>query len=236
MKPELSVIAIICARGGSKGLLRKNLREIAGEPLIVRPIRHALESGVIDVVLVTTDDEEIADIALKAGAEVPFLRPINLSGDLATTEETLKHALLTYEALKNRKFDICVFLTATDIFRDVNWIREAVSRLKADSTIDSAFVGYQTHKNFWELDGEGNWVRLRDWMANYSSRQVRQSVVREDTGLSCATRAKFWRVGRRLGDKISIIVNNDDFTFIDIHNQEDLDLAHCAIKIRGNRG
>jgi CMP-N,N'-diacetyllegionaminic acid synthase len=236
VEAELSVIAIICARGGSKGLLRKNLRDVAGEPLIVRPIRHAFESGVIDVVLVTTDDEEIADVALKAGAEVPFLRPTNLSGDLATTEETLKHALLTYEALKNRKFDICVFLTATDIFRDVDWIKEAVHRLKSDSDVDSAFVGYQTHKNFWELDSDGNWVRLRDWMAIYSSRQIRRSVIREDTGLSCATRAKFWRIGRRLGDKVSVIVTDDDFTSIDIHNQEDLDLANCAIKIRGNRG
>lgn len=234
MKTEPSVIAIICARGGSKGLLRKNLRELAGEPLIVRPIKHAFESGVIDVVLVTTDDEEIADVALKAGAEVPFLRPASISGDLATTEETLKHALLNYETLKNKKFDICVFLTATDIFRDVNWIRDAVNRLKNDLTIDSVFVGYQTHKNFWELDDDGNWVRLRDWMATYSSRQIRRSVVREDTGLCCATRAKFWRVGRRLGDKVSIIVTNDDFTSIDIHNQKDLELANCAIKIKGN--
>lgn len=234
MEAGLSVIAIICARGGSKGLLRKNLREIAGEPLIVRPIRHAFESGVVDVVLVTTDDKDIAEVALKSGAEVPFMRPAQLSGDLATTEETLKHALLTYEALKNKKFDICVFLTPTDIFRDVNWIGEAVSRLKSDLTIDSVFVGYQTHKNFWELDDDGNWVRLRDWMANYSSRQVRRSVIREDTGLACATRAEFWRSGQRLGNKVSIIVNNDDFTSIDIHSQEDLDLANCAIRIRGN--
>ena len=69
-------------------------------------------------------------------------------------------------------------------------------------------------------------------MASYSSRQIRRSIVREDTGLVCASRAWLWREGRRVGDKVQIIVNDDDFTGIDIHAQEDLDLAEAAIKIR----
>ena len=70
-------------------------------------------------------------------------------------------------------------------------------------------------------------------MAEYSSRQVRRFVVREDTGLACASRAYLWREGRRIGDKVEILLNDDDFTAIDIHSQDDLELAEAALKIRG---
>ena len=133
---EYSVICIIPARGGSKGLSRKNLRELDGATLGERPIKHALESGVIDTVLVTTDDSKIAETALKAGAEVPFMRPKDLSEDLSTTEETIQHALLTYESLTSRKYEIGVFLTATDVFLQPNWIGEAVAKLKSNSVLE----------------------------------------------------------------------------------------------------
>jgi CMP-N-acetylneuraminic acid synthetase len=226
------VICIICARGGSKGLPRKNVRLLDGEPLIARPVRHALESGAVDTVLVTTDDEEIARAARDAGAIVPFVRPVELAQDLTTTEATLKHALLTYEEMVGRQFGIAVFLTATDIFRDPSWIRQAVQALRARPELESVFSGHKTHKNFWEQQEDGSWARLRSWMAVYSSRQVRRAVVREDTGMACASRAWLWREGRRIGDKVDIIVNDDDFTSIDIHREEDLLLAQAALRIR----
>ena len=71
------VICIIPARGGSKGLVNKNMLEFNGEPLIVRPIQHAKKSGVIGTILVTTDNKKIAKIAKQFGADVPFLRPKN---------------------------------------------------------------------------------------------------------------------------------------------------------------
>ena len=226
------VICIIPARGGSKGLPRKNIKLIGGEPLITRAINHAKASGVIDVILVTTDDKEIADIALKSGAEVPFIRPDNLAEDLSTTEETLQHALLTYEDINKLHFDLCVFLTATDIFRDPMWIKKGVEILISNPKLESVFSGHNTHKNFWEQQPDGSWVRLREWMSKYSSRQIRRAIVREDTGLMSVSRAFLWREGRRIGDNVEIITNDDDFTGIDIHQQEDLDLANFALKLR----
>lgn len=226
------VICIICARGGSKGLPRKNVRLLNGEPLIARPIRHALASGVIGTVLVTTDDKEIAEAALAAGAVVPFLRPSELAQDLTTTEDTLKHAILTYEEMVGWQFDIGVFLTATDVFRDPSWISEAVLALRKNPELESVFSGYQTHKNYWEQQDDGSWIRLRPWMAKYASRQVRRAVVREDTGIACASRAWLWRQGRRIGDKVDIVINEDSFTGIDIHQEEDLVLAQVALDIR----
>ena len=225
------VIGIICARAGSKGLPSKNLKMLDGEPLIARPIRHAIESGVIDHIVVSTDSADIANAAKAAGAIVPFLRPAELSDDLATTESTIRHALLTYEELTGLHFDIGVHLTATDVFREPSWIAEAVNLLVSNPDLESVFSGHRTHKNFWEEEN-GHWTRLRPWMSTYSSRQIRKSVIREDTGLACASRTKLWRDGKRIGDKVQIIMNDDSFTGIDIHTAEDLALAQAALNIR----
>lgn len=232
MSIKLKTIAVVCARGGSKGLKKKNLKILNGEPLIGRVIRHAKESNSLDTILVTTDDKEIAKVAEEYGAEVPFIRPADISGDLATTEATLQHAILTYEELNNTKFDIAVFLTATDIFRKSEWISQVINRLAESPELESVFVGHKTHKNFWEFQDDGSWQRLKPWMSEYSSRQIRRSIAREDTGLACASRASLWRDGKRIGDKIDILLNEDDFTSIDIHAQEDLDLAQAALNIR----
>ena len=225
------IITIILARGGSKGLKNKNLRKLNGKPLIYYPIKAAFKSKYIGNIIISTDSKKIASVAKKYGAEVPFMRPKKLSGSLATTEKTLQHALKLYEKIKNKKFKICVFLTATDIFRDIKWIDQCIEYLYSHKNIDSAFYGYKTSKNYWELN-KGKWTRLKKWMRVYSSRQIRKTIVREDTGLACASRAELWRKGRRIGDKVKIFTNNDGFTHIDIHTIEDLKLAEAALKIR----
>lgn len=225
-------ICIIPARGGSKGLPRKNTLSLDGDSLIGRVVKDALASNVADVVLVTTDDEEIAALATEAGAEVPFIRPQDLSADLTTTEDTLKHALLTYESMVNIEFDTVIFLTATDVFRNIDQIQEVVKRLHENSDLESVFVGYKTHKNFWESTADNGYERVKEWMASYSSRQIRRPIYREDTGLGCASRAWLWREGRRIGDKVDIVVNEDEYSNIDIHTAEDLELANKAIEIK----
>tara|TARA_B100001027_G_C16209999_1_gene304692 strand:- start:20 stop:730 length:711 start_codon:yes stop_codon:yes gene_type:complete len=229
---EHKTICIIPARGGSKGLPKKNTLDLDGKSLIERVVIDAIKSNVAHTVLVTTDDTEIASLAKQAGADVPFLRPADLSEDLTTTEDTLKHALLKYESMTNQTFDTAVFLTATDVFRNISHIKEVVKRLHQNPELESVFVGYKTHKNFWEENSDGGYERIKDWMRHYSSRQIRKSIYREDTGLGCASRAWLWREGRRIGDKVDIVINNDEMSSIDIHKAEDLELASQAIKIR----
>jgi len=235
MLSKEKVIAIIPARSGSKGLKNKNLKLFNKKPLIFYPIDAAIKSCVIDTILVTTDSKKIAKIAKKYGAEVPFLRSKKLSSDLATTEDTLKDALLRYERLKNKKFEICVFLTATDIFRDPDWIKKCVEILKINKKYDSVFSGHKTHKNFWIFE-KNKWTRLKPFMKIYESRQIKKKIIaREDTGLACASRASLWRSGRRIGDKVKILINNDSFTSLDIHNIEDFKIAEYAFKMRKNK-
>jgi CMP-N-acetylneuraminic acid synthetase len=225
----MKVICIIPARGGSKGLPRKNVKLLAGKPLVSWPVKAALASGVVDKVFVTTDDEEIAQCARDAGASVPFLRPSALAQDTTTTEDTLKQALEEYEAYSSEQYDICVFLTPTDIFRQPEWISQAVNQLKENDDLESVFSASGTHKNYWEQADDGSWNRILPWMREYSNRQVRRKIYREDTGLACASRASLWREGRRIGDKVDIIPNDETETLIDIHTAFDLFLAEQAI-------
>lgn len=106
------VLAVITARGGSRGLPRKNVRKLGGLPLISWTVRAALEAQCVDRVVVSTDDEEIAAVAYEAGAEVPFIRPNYLASDTSTSVDVMKHAL---ELLPG--FELAVLLQPTSPFR-----------------------------------------------------------------------------------------------------------------------
>jgi CMP-N,N'-diacetyllegionaminic acid synthase len=109
IRPE-DILSIIPARGGSKGVPRKNIRELDGKPLIAHTIEAALGSGYINRLMVSTDDEEIADISQKWGADVPFLRPVELATDTAKAIAVVKHALLEMEMLDNCEYPVIVYL------------------------------------------------------------------------------------------------------------------------------
>ena len=106
-------IAVITARGGSKRIPRKNVKAFCGKPILCYSIEAALKSGCFETVMVSTDDEEIAEIAKEAGAEVPFLRSEKTSGDFATTADVLNEVIEEYEK-RSVKFDAlcCIYPTA----------------------------------------------------------------------------------------------------------------------------
>ena len=218
-------IAIIPARGGSKGLLKKNLQLFQNHPLISWPIETAKRSKKLDKIIVSTDDDEIGSIAKEYGAEVPFLRTEEVSLDLTTTEETLKYSLEKAEEFYKTEFDICVFLTCTDLFREESWIDTAIAKLEENRDLESVFVVTKTHKNFWKIK-DNSPERIEDWMKIYSNRQVREPIYREDTGLACASRSFLWKEGRRIGDRVEFIINDNPASMIDIHSELDLNLAN----------
>ena len=124
-----SVIAIIPARGGSKGLPRKNIKELCGKPLIAWSIEAGLGSQYTDEVIVTTDSEEIAHIARAFGASVPFMRPTKLASDTATSFDAIKHTLDFCENELKKKFDYIVLLEPTSPLRDRSDIDMAIEQL-----------------------------------------------------------------------------------------------------------
>ena len=107
-------LAVIPARGGSKRIPRKNIKEFHGQPMIAWSIQAALNSGCIDEVWVSTDDEEIAAIAQNYGAKIPFIRPANLSDDFATTADVMQHAVQAYQTQYHQLPDYvcCLYATA----------------------------------------------------------------------------------------------------------------------------
>lgn len=133
----MSAIAIIPARGGSKRIPRKNIKEFLGKPIIAYSIEAALKSGVFDEVMVSTDDEEIAEIARKLGASVPFLRSAETANDFATTADVIKEVLDAY-AKTGREFDTVACIYATAPFVTEERFREAMELLDSGS-FDSAF-------------------------------------------------------------------------------------------------
>lgn len=232
------IICVIPARGGSKGLPNKNILPVAGHPLIAWPIAAAKKSSQIDKIIVSTDSEEIALIAKKYGAEVPFIRPAEVSGDLATTEETLQYSLIEAEKKYRTSFDIAVFLTATDFFRQGHWVDQVITALTNNDQLESSFIANKTHKNFWSLENEKpeTYIRLKEWMRTYSNRQIRKPIYREDTGLACASRASLWREKRRIGDNVKIIPVDYSQCSIDIHDIFDLYLVETAYQwLKSNR-
>ena len=219
-----NTIAIMGARGGSKGLPRKNVLPVGGKPLIAHTIEHAKASGVCDVVLISTEDPEIAEIALQYGAQV-IMRPPELAGDRVAAEPMVQHALATYEAEHGIEFDIVVYLQVTDLFRKPEIIRECVERLAANPDLDSVFSAYETHKNFWRRSADGGYVRVWRPDLDYGPRQTEEHLYREDTGVACATRAPITRSGRRIGPRVDLVITEDFRTSIDIHSAFDLWLA-----------
>lgn len=115
----MSSIAIITARGGSKRIPKKNIKEFCGRPIIAYSIEAGLQSGVFDEVMVSTDSEEIADIARSYGASVPFMRSEKTSNDFATTRDVLMEVLNEYEK-QGRYFDdmTCIYPTAPFVTAD----------------------------------------------------------------------------------------------------------------------
>ncbi len=130
-------VAIITARGGSKRIPRKNIRLFCGKPIICFSIEAAISSGIFDKVMVSTDDTEIAEIALNEGAEVPFFRSANTSNDFATTADVLEEVLLQYH-LDNQEFryGCCIYPTAPFVTADkLKAAFELLKNKNADSII-----------------------------------------------------------------------------------------------------
>lgn len=129
------VIALIPARGGSKGLPGKNIRSMCGKPLIAWTIEKAKLSKYLDMILVTTDCQEIAAIAKRYGACVPFLRPDELATDRSSTYDALHHALEHLRLAEDQNFDFVVLLEPTSPLRedtDIDRMLEHLSRMSAE--------------------------------------------------------------------------------------------------------
>ncbi|MFK8046290.1 MAG: acylneuraminate cytidylyltransferase family protein [Crocinitomicaceae bacterium] len=141
----MTVLGLIPARGGSKGLPGKNIRLLNGKPLIAYSIDSALTSQKVSHVVVSTDDKKIADISKKQGAKVPFLRPVNIASDTASSRDVIIHALKHYKQT-GIEFDYIVLLQPTSPFRKEGDIDKAID-LAIETSADLVVSAFETDSN-----------------------------------------------------------------------------------------
>jgi N-acylneuraminate cytidylyltransferase len=181
------VLALIPARGGSKSIPRKNLRQLGGLPMIAHSIAQAKQSRLIDRVIVTTDDAEIGDVARQHGAEVPFMRPAEFAQDLSTDYEFVRHALIWLRDNENYVPDLVVQLRPTTPVRDVRMIDNAIEAIKGRSDADSLRAVVKccfTPYKMWHLSEDGylrQLLTLDGVHEPYNQpRQILPEVVQQD--------------------------------------------------------
>ena len=215
------VLAIIPARGGSKGLPRKNVLPLAGTPLIGWSIRTANVSRYIDRVVVSTDDAEIAAIARTQGADVPFMRPAALASDTATTPVVILHAL---DQLPG--FDIVVVLQPTNPFRSHEDVDEAIALMHWRNAPSVVSVTEPGKSPFWSftLDENGCMTPL---LGEDNARKRRQDLPRAVTLNGCiyaALTERFQQTGE-LVDQETLAYEMPAARSLDIDTEHDLHMA-----------
>ncbi|MBT0608454.1 acylneuraminate cytidylyltransferase family protein [Aequorivita echinoideorum] len=206
-------IAIIPARGGSKRLPKKNIRELGGKPLIAYSIEYALENqDIIDQVYVSTDDPDIKNIALQYGATVVD-RPQALSGDLEPTVTALKHVLQSIDG----KVENVILLQPTNPLRPQNLLKDCFSDFE-NGNYESAMAVSRNHQKFGKIVN-GNFEPF-----NYSFGQRSQDLepLYFENGLLYIAKAELILNEKLVGDKNLPFIINHPFAHIDIDTEEDL--------------
>mgnify|MGYP005621606549 CR=1 FL=1 len=147
MYKDKSFLAIIPARGGSKGLPGKNIKELCGKPLIAWSIEAGLKSKYLDEVVVSTDYQNIADIAKQYGANVPFLRPDYLASDTATSFDAVKHTIDFYTDELGKEFDYIILLEPTSPLREDTDIDNMIENIANSDNSDSIISIGEAHEH-----------------------------------------------------------------------------------------
>ncbi|MDX6349129.1 MAG: hypothetical protein QOF84_3919 [Streptomyces sp.] len=217
------VLAVIPARGGSKGVPGKNLAPVGGVPLVARAVRACREARLVTDVVVSTDDPSIAEAARGAGAEI-VLRPAAIAGDTATSEAAVLHAMDDYEARHEAVVDVVLLVQCTSPFithEEVQGVAAAVVEEGADSALTAA----PTHGFVWRTDEDGAFGVNHD----KSSRPRRQDRPREflETGTAYAMRADGFRTaGHRFFGRTTLVRTDPD-RVLEIDEPGDLDRARA---------
>lgn len=227
----MKTLAIITARGGSKRIPRKNIKDFNGKPIMAYSIEAAVNSGVFDTVMVSTEDEEIAEIGKKYGAEVPFFRSEETASDYATTTDVLMEVLDEYDK-RGQHFDVACCIYPTAPFVTAKRLEEAVKVLTesdADTIIPVVAFSYPPQRAMVIEDGrlkflypENLIVRSQDLEKHY-----------HDAGQFYVFKTDAFRANKNLllGNILPLVL--DEMEVQDIDTEEDWKLAEIKYAMQG---
>ncbi len=228
MTPNAGIVAIVLARGGSKGIPRKNLLEVAGKPLIGYTLEQAREVRAISKLVVSTDSDEIACVARQFGAEI-VRRPAALSGDTASSESALMHCLSHLGNSEGIQPDLVVFLQPTSPLRSPHHIEEAIATLEREGA-DSLFSAGPLQGLAWRVDAD----ELKPVSYDPLHRVRRQDAPEYLAENGSIYVFKPWvlrNLGSRLGGKIAVfrMAALDSF---EVDESEDVPLVEFLLRRR----
>jgi CMP-N-acetylneuraminic acid synthetase len=231
MMKEQKILAVITARGGSKGIPQKNLRLLAGKPLIAYSIQAALQSKTLNKIIVSTDDKTIADLSKQYGAEVPFLRPKHLATDTATGLSVLQHAVSYLAEKEGYVADIIVCLQPTSPLRSAGDIDQAVT-LCMNTGADSVISLCQAeHHPYWmKRVVEGRVYPLMEEEEDKYNRRQELPPVYQLNGAICLTRRKVLLEEEKVLGEHTLAYIMPQERSIDIDTPIDLKLAELILK------
>lgn len=223
-------IAIIPARGGSKRIPRKNIKNFLGRPIISYSIEAALNSGLFSEVMVSTDDEEIKEVSLKYGASVPFMRSEKNSNDFATTADVLIETLSEY-AKKSIEFDYLCCIYPTAPFVTPEKLISAFSLLeekKADTVFPAVKFSYPIFRSL-KIDEQGKVAMF--WPENLNARSQDLPAAYHDAGQFYWAKADAFLENKKMFTDNSFPIIMDEREVQDIDNEEDWNLAEVKYKL-----
>ncbi len=228
----MKILAIIPARGGSKGVPRKNIKLLAGKPLLEYTAAVALKSTLLSKVIVSTEDDEIISVAKTLNLEIPFKRPIDLATDSSSSLSVILHALEYFES-KNVYFDSVCLLQVTSPFRTVEFLDEAIQKFiksGSDSLISVQEIPheYNPHWSF-KLD-EGQNLKIATGETEIISRRQDLPKAYHRDGSIYITKTKTLKEQNSLfGKKIAHIVSPKEF-YVNVDTMDDWKKAEELVK------
>lgn len=231
---KLKILAITLARGGSKSIKKKNIYKLNGKPLLYYTIKEAKKCKLISRYIVSTDDKEIQKVAKKYGAECPFLRPKNLSGDRASAAKADLHALQWAEKNYKEKYDYIVELMATNPLKtskDINNVLKKIIKTKADSVIGVIRLeDYHPLRIKRVVNGKIlNFNRTLKEIPEGGRQYLRpKAFIRNGSIYAC--RRDMLLKGKRYGTKNSLAYIMDDNNSVNIDTKKDMLLAEILLK------
>lgn len=222
-------IAIITARGGSKRIPRKNIKKFCGKPILAYSIEAALHSGVFDTVMVSTDDEEIADIARQYGAEVPFFRSEKTANDYATTSQVLAEVLEEYES-RGEHFDMVCCIYPTAPFITSERLKSALDLLvetQADSVLPVVRFSFPPQRGVILEDG---YLQFK-WPEHRNARSQDLEPLYHDVGQFYCVNASSFAAQRVLVMEKTVPLILSEMEIQDIDTEEDWMMAELKYRL-----
>lgn len=229
---RVKVLALIPARGGSKGIPQKNIQKLGGKPLIKYSILTAKRSNFIDRIIVSTDDKKIARISKLCGAEVPFLRPKKISRDSSPGIDFIKHALEFLGKRESYYPDIIIILQPTSPFRTTKMIDDSVRMLKnSNATCVLSVSRAKKHHPFWSFQKKNGFlVPFHKDFKKYFRRQLLPNLFFPTGAIYTFWFDNLKNYESIYGPKVKPMIIKDDIINLDIDDLFDLFISEMIIR------